>query len=309
MNLILDSLALLSFVFEILALILAFYFKENKIFFISLALVLARLLYIYTDTYNANLFLSLSLPLVFTFFVVLPKNTLVFEKKNLSQLIILAFMAVLALLLSKNADFITNIKEKIFGFTFFEPMSEISFIFFALEFLLIFLYSVKKDEYHYCLAFVLLFGQFLFASFGGVRYFEFASFYFIFIIFFQAYTIAFHQPITKLGNLKAMKRFILGLDEFIIICLSFDELKNLELQSNKKRLKKVAHFLRKQDKKLKIFNQDHKFYFIINAKEKPFFEARRKDFEDIEFKRDKITLKAEFKILEKEKLLEFIKEL
>ncbi|EOH2692710.1 hypothetical protein ACLW7O_001711, partial [Campylobacter jejuni] len=56
----------MSFIFEISALVLSFYFKNSKIFFLTLVLLGAKLPYFYTSFFQANLFVALFLPMIFT---------------------------------------------------------------------------------------------------------------------------------------------------------------------------------------------------------------------------------------------------
>lgn len=82
----LDFLISLSFIFEISALVLSFYFKNSKIFFLTLVLLGAKLPYFYTSFFQANLFVALFLPMVFTLFCLGKHHALILNKKILLQL-------------------------------------------------------------------------------------------------------------------------------------------------------------------------------------------------------------------------------
>ncbi|EAL7253133.1 hypothetical protein DUH79_08295, partial [Campylobacter jejuni] len=101
----LDFLISLSFIFEISALVLSFYFKNSRIFFLTLVLLGAKLPYFYTSFFQANLFVALFLPMVFTLFCLGKHHTLILSKKNIASITTLIFIGILSIILPRNTTF------------------------------------------------------------------------------------------------------------------------------------------------------------------------------------------------------------
>lgn len=273
MQVILSSLSALSFVFELASLGLGFYFKQSKIFFIALALLCARTLYLYTSLYQAHLFNSLFLPFVFALFVLLPDKHLIFDKANLNKLAILLFTGILALFLSKSTDFNAALSRPL-NLGPLEPLSDLSLVFTAVLALFLLLKSLKSRRFFYLLAFILCFVQFCFARLCGYGFFEFASLLFVFSMLYHHYRLAFLDKRTHLGNLQSLKRYIKGLEGFYLGILQ-------PLNADDEMMKQVAKVLKHQDLKGKIFVLEDEFIFVssdgLDLKEN--LEQLKKGFE------------------------------
>lgn len=261
-----NSLAPICFVFELLALFLSYYLKDSRIFFIALALICARCTYLYTNPYQAHLFVSLFLPFVFMLFVVLKKSVLVFERKSLVKVAVLFFVGVLALFLSKNTYFNASMQESLFEVPFFSPISSVSFVFFVVEFLFLLLWGILKSEIHFTIAFALVFVQFLFNVGIQSSFFEFASLFFVCYLVWHTYKSLYFDTSTKLPNQKALKRMLLGFEDYFLGALRLQGLSGLNPKQERVLLKKIAKILKKQDKKVPVFRVDGDFIFVFKSK-------------------------------------------
>lgn len=260
---IINSLAPICLVFELLALFLSYYLKDSRIFFIALALLCARTTYLYASLYQAHLFVSLFLPFVFMLFVVLKKSVLVFEKKSLVKVAVLVFVGVLALFLSKSTNFNASMDENLFELPFFSPISSVSFVFFVVEFVFLVLWGILKSEIHFTIAFALVFVQFLFS--GGIAggFFEFSSLFFVCYLVWHTYKSLYFDTLTKLPNQKALKRTLLGLDSYILGALRLQGLNGLNPKQERVLLRKIAKILKRQDKSVRVFRVDEDFVFVF----------------------------------------------
>ena len=259
----LNSLAPICLVFELLALFLSYYLKDSRIFFIALALLCARATYLYASLYQAHLFVSLFLPFVFALFVVLKKSVLVFEKKSLVKLAVLAFVGVLALFLSKSTNFNASMDESLFTLPFFSPISSVSFIFFVVEFAFLLLWGILKGEIHFAISFALVFVQFLFSTSIQSGFFEFSSLFFVCYMVWHTYKSLYFDTLTKLPNQKALKRALLGLESYILGTLRLQGLNGLNPKQERILLRKIAKILKKQDKSVRVFRVDEDFIFVF----------------------------------------------
>ncbi len=259
----LNSLAPICLVFELLALALGYYLKDSRIFFIALALLCARITYLYASLYQAHLFVSLFLPFVFMLFVVLKKSVLVFEKKSFVKLAVLGFVGILALFLSKSTNFNATMDESLFAVPFFSPISSVSFIFFVVEFIFLLLWGILKSEIHFTIAFALVFVQFLFSASIQSGFFEFSSLFFVCYLVWHTYKSLYFDTFTKLPNQKALKRTLLGLDSYILAALRLQGLGGLKPKQERILLKKIAKILKKQDKNVRVFRVDEDFVFVF----------------------------------------------
>ena len=259
---ILSSLTPISLVFELLALALSFYLKDSRIFFIALALLCLRGVYAYASLLQAHLFVSLFAPFVFVLFVVMKKTALVFERKNLSKLAVLGFVGILALILSKSTNFNAAMSESLFELPF-EPVSELSLVFFAAECVFLVLWGIFKAEMHFTAAFALLFVQFFSQNLLSYSFFEFASLFFVIYLIYHSYKSLYFDTFTKLPNQKALKRRLLGLDDFYLGGLRMSGFEGLNLKDEHVLLKKIGKILRKQ--KSQIFRVDGDFIFIFEG--------------------------------------------
>lgn len=261
-DLILGSLAPISFAFELLALLLSFYFKHTRIFFIVLNLLLSKILYLYASLYQINLFLSLFLPFVFVLFVLSKKTALILEKSSFIKLGVIFFVGILALFLSKSTNFNASLSEDLFELGFFSPLSDLSAIFFMIELLFLLFWGFLRGELYFVLAFVLLFMQFLFQKSATVSFFEFASLYFALYLLYKSYKTVYFDPVSKLANGKAMKRRLLGLRAYYLGILRFEGLANLERGDKIVVLKKIGKVLRRQ-KGVQIFHTQEDFILVF----------------------------------------------
>ncbi|TQR40032.1 hypothetical protein DMB95_09155 [Campylobacter sp. MIT 12-8780] len=259
--LLLNSLAMLSFVFELFALFLSFYFKNSRIFFITLALLCMRFVYVYASLYQAHLFVCLFLPFVFVLFALLPASNLVLEKRNLSKIAILIFVLILGFFLSKNTNFNAALSTKLFENLDF--VSDIAFVFFLVLFMFFLIWCVLKAQIYLSVAFVLSFVQFLFGL-DAYPFFEFASLFFVLYMFYHSYKIMYFDLVTKLPNQKSLKRYLIGLENYQIFILHFNELEAMQEKYALILLKAIAKLLRKNFKNYKIFSVDKDFVFVVN---------------------------------------------
>ncbi len=280
---ILNSLAPICLVFELLALALSFYLKDSRVFFIALALLCARTTYLYASLYQTHLFVSLFLPFVFMLFVVLKKSVLVFEKKSLVKVAVLVFVGILALFLCKSTNFNASMSQILFEMPFFSPISQLSFIFFVVELLFLLLWGILKEELHFTLAFLLLFVQFSFEKFTQSGFFEFSSLFFVAYLVWHSYKSLYFDAFTKLPNQKALKRMLLGLESYFLGTLRVQGLNAVHSKKERILLKKIAKILKKQDKNVRVFSLDEDFIFVFkNASEnevKEFLNKLQKAFE------------------------------
>lgn len=260
---IINSLAPISLVFELLALFLSYYLKDSRIFFIALALLCARSTYLYASLYQAHLFVSLFLPFVFMLFVVLKKSVLVFEKKSLVKVAVLVFVGILALILSKSTNFNASMDENLFELPFFSPISSVSFVFFVVEFVFLALWGILRGEIHFTIAFALVFVQFLFS--GGIAggFFEFSSLFFVCYLVWHTYKSLYFDTLTKLPNQKALKRTLLGFDSYILGALRLQGLNGLNPKQERVLLRKISKILKRQDKSVRVFRVDEDFVFVF----------------------------------------------
>lgn len=297
----LQSLSIFSIFFEILALGLAFYFKNTRIFFLSFALLVFHLPYLYASAFQAHLFVSLFLPLIFILLSVKQMGKLVIEQKNLSSVILLIFVAILSFFLSKNTNFnAANLDFHFLNLSFFKPLSELSFLFFIFIFIILIIKSFKNRESYLFLAFLGANFQFLFQSFWGFNYFEFASLVFCIYLIYQAYKIAFFDALTKLPNEKNLRHFVKGKDSYIIALLHFNEFRDTQEIYLKLILKQIAKILKRF--KAKIFIVDKDFILIFDDKNTAlnhlaFLESTLKN---TELKLENEVFKPEFKLVWKE---------
>lgn len=282
-DIILNSLAPICLVFELLTLVLSFYLKDSRVFFIALALLCARTTYLYASLYQTHLFISLFLPFVFVLFVVLKKSILVFEKQSLVKVAVLVFVGILALFLCKNTNFNASMSQILFEIPFFSPISQLSFIFFIVELLFLALWGILKEELHFTLAFLLLFVQFSFQKFTQSGFFEFSSLFFVAYLVWHSYKSLYFDTFTKLPNQKALKRTLLGLESYFLGTLRVQGLNAAHSKKERILLKKIAKILKKQDKNVRVFSVDEDFIFVFkNESEngvKEFLDKLQKAFE------------------------------
>ncbi|MFG5141386.1 hypothetical protein [Campylobacter lari] len=256
-----------SFVLEFLALFLAYFFKQNKIFFLLLLILCARALSLVASEYQAHLFISVFLPFSFVLFVFLQDSKLVFERINFIKFAYLAFMGFVALILSTSTNFNASITSEIFGLStqFFKPISELSFCVFWVGMIFLLFSYFKNNDFHFLLAYMGLSVQFLFYNSVDLGYYEFASLVLIGFLVYKAYKIAFFDTLTNLPNLKALRRYTQGLENFHLALIEVKNINEIYHQKDSKMGEFIMHeFARILKKALhaRVFKDD-KDYFII----------------------------------------------
>ncbi|HEC1747560.1 TPA: hypothetical protein R1707_000252, partial [Campylobacter lari] len=256
-----------SFVLEFLALFLAYFFKQNKIFFLLLLILCARALSLVASEYQAHLFISVFLPFSFVLFVFLQDSKLVFERINFIKFAYLAFMGFVALILSTSTNFNASITSEIFGLStqFFKPISELSFCVFWVGMIFLLFSYFKNNDFHFLLAYMGLSVQFLFYNSVDLGYYEFASLVLIGFLVYKAYKIAFFDTLTNLPNLKALRRYAQGLENFHLALIEVKNINEIYHQKDSKMGEFIMHeFARILKKALhaRVFKDD-KDYFII----------------------------------------------
>lgn len=281
---VLVSLVPISLVFELCALGLSFYLKDSRIFFIVLSMLCARLTYLLAPFYQAHLFVSLFLPLVFVLFVVLKKSVLVFEKKSLVKLAVLVFVGILGFVLCKSTDFNASMSEKFFDIALFTPISQVSFVFLVAEFAFLLFWGAFKGELHFGVAFGLSFLQFCFESAQKVGFFEFGTLFFVLYLVYHTYKSLYFDTFTKLPNKKALKRKLLGFTSCYLGALRVSGFEHLEPKDEKILFKKIGKILRKQAKNVKVFRVDDDFIFVFEKLDesvaREFLRALKNGFEN-----------------------------
>ncbi|TKX28560.1 hypothetical protein [Campylobacter estrildidarum] len=297
----LDFLTYFSLIFEFLALFLAFYFKNTRIFFITLALLVLHLPYFFSSVFQAHLFVSLFLPLIFILLCVKKISNNILEKANISSFAIIIFIGILGFILPNNTNFNASSLDFHLNIPFFSPISDLAFLFFVIFGLVLIIQSFKRKEYFLLLAFISANFQFLFDFFCSVKYFEFASLFFCFLILHKSYKILFFDPLTKLPNEKKLIHYIKGKNHYIIALLHFSELEYTQESYTKLILKQIAKILKRF--KAKIFIQNNDFVLIFNDNNEAlrhlgFLESLLKN---TEFKLENESFKPEFKIIWKKK--------
>lgn len=301
----LDFFYILSVICEILSVFLAFYFKNTRIFFLSLCLIEARFVYLYTSVFQAHLFNSLFLPLIFCFLALRKDTKLILDKKNISALSALVFVAILGVFLARNTSFNSSVLDFHFlTLSFFKPMNELGLVFFIFMALILVMKCLKTREFYLLFAFFGMYLQFLFEN--AFTFFEFASLIFVFHLLYRVYKNAFFDSLTLLPNAKNLKRFVKGKENYIIALLHFNELKQTKESYTKLILKKIAKILRRF--KAKIFIVDYDFILIFKDKNTAlnhlaYLESLLKN---TNFELENESFKIEFEIVwqENEKTLE-----
>lgn len=295
--------SILSIICEIFSLFLAFYFKNTKIFFPSLCLIQARFVYFYTSVFQAHLFNSLFLPLIFCFLVLRKDTLLILDKKNISAVLALFFIIILGVFLAPNTNFNSSLLDFHF-LSFFKPMSELGLVFFIFMALVLLIKSLKTKEFYLLFAFFGMYFQFLFEN--TFAFFEFASLIFVFHLLYKVYKNAFFDSLTFLPNAKNLSRFVKGKDYYIIALLHFKELERTKEAYVKLILKKIAKILRRF--KARIFIVDYDFILIFKDKNEAlnhlgFLESLLKNTE-FELENEKFKMEFEIAWQENERNLE-----
>ncbi|MCX2683830.1 hypothetical protein OQH60_08145 [Campylobacter sp. MIT 21-1685] len=255
-----DFLSFLSFIFELCALIVAFCYKNTRIFFLTLLLIGAHLPYFYTSVFQAHLFNSLFIPLVFTLLALIRTSNLLQDKRNCIQVFLLLFIGILSLFLPKSTNFTASNLH--FDFiSFFDIPNEFALVFFFMSLFCLILHYLKRKELYLLLAFLGANVQFFFIETWISAYFEFASFIFCIYLLYQNYKIAFFDSNTKLANEKKLHYYIKGKEQYYVALLHFKELQYVQEAYAKLFLKHIAKILKRLKLKIFIVNDDFVFIF------------------------------------------------
>ncbi len=289
-----DFCIIFSVICEILALLLALYFKNTRIFFLSLCLIEVRFFYLYTTIFQAHLFNSLFLPLIFCFLCLRKDTKIIRYKKNITVVLALLFMGVLGVFLPQNIDFNDSVLSFHF-MSFFKPMSELGLVFFIFMALLLALKVLKTREFYLFFAFFGMYFEFFFEN--TLAFFEWASFVFAFYLLYGVYKNAFFDSLTLLPNGKNLSRFVRAKEFYIIALLHFNELETVQETYSRVILKKIAKILRRF--KTKIFIVDLDFILIFEdentaLKHLAYLESLLKN---TEFELEREKFKLDFKLL------------
>lgn len=286
----LNSLAPISFVFEILALLLGFYLKNSRVFFIACAFLCARLTYIYAPILQAHLFVSLLLPFVFMLFVVMKKSVLVFDKKSLSKVAVLGIAGLLALILSKSTNFSYDMEKRLFELGF-SPLSDLSFVFFAVEFVFLCVWAFFKREFCFLIAFFLGFVQFLFKNLAEFSFFEFSSLFLVLYLFYDSYKSLYFNALTKLPNEKALKRRLLGLNDFHILAFKIQVNEPLNARQEHIFYKQITRILKRQNKQIFFANEAFVFIFENSNEIQENLQNLQQKLQNLKLKEKTLNLK------------------
>ncbi|QOR01432.1 diguanylate cyclase [Campylobacter sp. 2014D-0216] len=266
--LLLKTLPSMTLVFNVLALFLAYFLKQNKIFFLLLLILCARALSLVASEYQAHLFISVFLPFSFVLFVFLQDSKLVFERINLIKFAYLAFMGLVALILSTSTNFNASITSEIFGLSthFFTPISELSYCVFWVGFIFLLFSYFQNNDFHFLLAYMGLSVQFLFYNNIDLGYYEFASLVLIGFLAYKAYKIAFFDTLTNLPNLKALRRYAQGLENFHLALVEVKNINEIYHQNGLKMGEFVLYNFGRILKKAlhaRIFKDDKDCFIIV----------------------------------------------
>lgn len=266
--LLLKTLPSMTLVFNILALFLAYFLKQNKIFFLLLLILCARALSLVASEYQAHLFISVFLPFSFVLFVFLQDSKLVFERINLIKFAYLAFMGLVALILSTSTNFNASITSEIFGLSthFFTPISELSYCVFWVGFIFLLFSYFQNNDFHFLLAYMGLSVQFLFYNNIDLGYYEFASLVLIGFLVYKAYKIAFFDTLSNLPNLKALRRYAQGLENFHLALVEVKNINEIYHQNGLKMGEFVLYNFGRILKKAlhaRIFKDDKDCFIIV----------------------------------------------
>lgn len=282
---------------ELLLLIMSFYFKENKIFFIALALLFFRVFYLFAPLLQAHFFTSLFLPFVFMLFTLMPSEKIVFDKRNLSKIALLFVFLILGLILSKSTNFNASLSESGTKWLFLSPINDISFYFFVFEALLLLVLSWLKNKLFIFIAFVLAFVQFLFQKALSFSYFELASVFLIVFLNYEYFKQFFYDKQTNLPNHRALKRFLKGQKkEFVVLKIKAQNFIDEKTAANETAAQKImsekslaqisaaqiARALLKLQLNARLFYVNDDFIFVCDEA-KSIKEALQKSLENSKF--------------------------
>lgn len=219
-----DAFFLFALLCNLLVVGSSFYFKESKIFFLSLLVLAFKVGLCYASVYQVKLFSSLFLPFFFTLFVFLKGEKKIFAPINSYKFTLIAFIVLLSIILEHSTAFLARLSKLIFKEQFFHPVSEIGLVFFLVGGLFLLLKACKNLNFAYLFAFVLLYLPYLFINID----FELASLWLFIYLLYKQYKFAFYDVNTKLPNTKALQRLVKASSYSYLALFKLDNIKNLD---------------------------------------------------------------------------------
>lgn len=258
------SLPTASFILEILALIMALYFRKYNIIAITLLLLISKIVYLFSSAYQVNIFMSIFIPFMFVILLTLKKDFDSF--KSLLPLVLAFFIyIILGIFLSQNTNFIVSVTKPFLNANL--AITDISLMFSMMFFIyLCILRLFIKFQKIYFLAYFLALFEFIFFKFfekSDLTYFEFASLVFLISIGIEGYKLAFFDALTKVLNRRAYDRTrILQNDVLCVLDIDFFKKVNDTYghDAGDFILKEIAKILKKNLKKVFRFGGEE---FVI----------------------------------------------
>ena len=213
------SLPSATFILEILALIIALYFKKYNIIAICILLLSSKMIYLFSTHYQAHIYVSLFMPFVFAILISLKKEYDTIKCLLPASLVFILYI-LLGVFLSQNTNFIVNVTAKFMPFSF--AISDLSLAFFIVFFiyLLALRYFIFFEKSIF-LAYFFAYFEFLIFSFlekTDVGFFEFSSLIFLIAIGIEGYKLAFFDALTQVFNRRAYDRTRLKNGDVIAVC-------------------------------------------------------------------------------------------
>ena len=213
------SLPSATFILEILALIIALYFKKYNIISVCILLISSKMIYLFATNYQAHIYTSLFMPFIFVLLVSLKK-----EYDTIKCLLPISFVfilyIILGIFLSQNTSFALNSTNKfLFSNSFITDLGLVFFLVF-LAYLLILRFFIFFEKI-LIFAYIGAYFEFIFFQIlekTDVGFFEFASLIFLISIFLEGYKLAFFDALTQVLNRRAYDRTRLIADDVVAVC-------------------------------------------------------------------------------------------
>lgn len=213
------SLPSATFILEILALIIALYFKKYNIILVCILLLSSKMIYLFSTHYQAHIYVSLFMPFIFAILISLKKEYDTIKCLFPVSLVFFIYI-LLGILLSQKTDFILNVTNKFINFGF--AISDLSFVFFVIFFVYLFVlrYFIFFENSIF-LAYFFAYFEFLIFKIlekTDVGFFEFSSLVFLIAIGIEGYKLAFFDALTHVFNRRAYDRTRLKNTDVIAVC-------------------------------------------------------------------------------------------
>lgn len=240
------SLPSITFIFEILVIIIALYLKKINILLITTLFLFSRIFYLFLNIYEVNIFISIFMPFIFAMLITLKKE---FDdiKQILPILFLFGLYIILGFIFINNTNFIMALNQELL-----EQNTAINDLFLFIFFIFfIYLIAIRYFVFFENIVFVAYFLsviEFIFYSFfekNYTTYFELASFAFLVSICIELYKLIFYDFLTKIKNSKAYDiTRVLSKDVICIISIDyFDNLSNKNIEFSNYILIKIAGIL------------------------------------------------------------------